>query len=512
MKKSTAVIWCLMILVLCASTAWSVPAPPSPARLVNDKANLLPTDSVAALEDRLRHLEQTTSIEFVVLTVPSLDGEDIESYATEVLQTWGIGKKGKDNGILLLIAPNDRLSRIETGYGLESVFTDAEASEVTREFIIPNMKARQPVAAIMTAADAIIARLQANYLAEPSAPEPPPVPIDWGAVFRVVMVVVLVGAIFSLIVMLVARHWHFRQLLKSCRTGLQIAKTKCDEATRTLMALRQQYVSTAWDKLAIEFDRLDAPHLAASLPQLSTFQLWPSATKIMQLEKLEHTIRGQIKLMDDILAQPKRIIDARVKALKLVEQLEPAGTQVQGLFRHPDVRPERIHPFAAWLPGFTGLIMQAKADARSTDWISMLGLLTEEKKHLIAFTTQANDDITLAETARREGPKLLARLPELQGTIDGRLKKYQGRARRELEAAQKKCEQAAAGGESIVDWVPLYLLLSQAQTDIEQAHSYHQSDSYTPSHTHRSDDSHSSPSFSSFGGGKGGGGGATGSW
>ncbi|HEX9442960.1 MAG TPA: TPM domain-containing protein, partial [Candidatus Binatia bacterium] len=92
--------------------------PPLKAR-VNDYANLLPAERARALEQRLEQFENQTGHQIAVLTVPTLDGEDIEGFGIRVAESWKLGKKGADNGAVLVIAQKDRKLRIEVGYGLE---------------------------------------------------------------------------------------------------------------------------------------------------------------------------------------------------------------------------------------------------------------------------------------------------------------------------------------------------------------------------------------------------------
>src|SRR5688572_33269944 len=97
---------------------------PRPSGHVNDFAQVLTEDDRVYLENFLRSIERDTTAEVVVATVTSLDGMTIEEYANRLFADWGIGKRQRDNGVLLLVAPNDREVRIEVGYGLEGTIPD----------------------------------------------------------------------------------------------------------------------------------------------------------------------------------------------------------------------------------------------------------------------------------------------------------------------------------------------------------------------------------------------------
>jgi uncharacterized protein len=113
---------------------------PRPTGYVNDFASVLDEEAETYLETFLQTLERETSAEVVVATVGSLEGMSIEEYANGLFAEWKIGKAQEDNGLLLLVAPDDRAVRIEVGYGLESLVTDGLAGEIIRTDIIPEFR------------------------------------------------------------------------------------------------------------------------------------------------------------------------------------------------------------------------------------------------------------------------------------------------------------------------------------------------------------------------------------
>ncbi len=106
---------------------------PAPKGKVNDFANLLKPEDRATLEEVVAEVERDTTAEIAVVTVATLGGKPVEEYANRLFSEWGIGKKGRDNGVLILIARDDREMRIEVGYGLEGVLPDGLAGAITRE-------------------------------------------------------------------------------------------------------------------------------------------------------------------------------------------------------------------------------------------------------------------------------------------------------------------------------------------------------------------------------------------
>lgn len=114
-----------------------------PAADVNDFAGVLTPAQKESLEARCRQLREKTGAELAVVTLKSLEGEQIDDFAAGLFKQWGIGQKDRDNGVLLLVALDDRKARIEVGYGLEEILPDALAGRVLGEQLFPAFKRHQ---------------------------------------------------------------------------------------------------------------------------------------------------------------------------------------------------------------------------------------------------------------------------------------------------------------------------------------------------------------------------------
>jgi uncharacterized protein len=123
---------------------------------VTDLADLLPPERERALEARLSAFEGETSHQLAVLTVPSLEGEPIESFALRVAEQWKLGDQRVDNGMLLVVAKADRAARVEVGYGLEGVVPDAVAKRVLEDTMFPRFRAGDFPGGIDAACEALI--------------------------------------------------------------------------------------------------------------------------------------------------------------------------------------------------------------------------------------------------------------------------------------------------------------------------------------------------------------------
>ncbi|MGI8742489.1 MAG: TPM domain-containing protein [Bryobacteraceae bacterium] len=129
-----------------------------PQGYVSDFANVLDADTRAKIEDYCGRVEQSTSVQMALVTVNTLDDQPIEDVANTLYRKWGIGKKGKDEGVLLLLAIQDHKDRVEVGYGLEPILPDGFAGSVLRE-ARPLLQAQQYGPAMLAAAEEIGSRV-----------------------------------------------------------------------------------------------------------------------------------------------------------------------------------------------------------------------------------------------------------------------------------------------------------------------------------------------------------------
>jgi uncharacterized protein len=139
----------------------AVAAPTFPALTgrVVDGANILSPQTEVSLTTKLEALEAKTSRQLVIVTVPSLQGDEIEDYGYQLGRAWGIGEKGRNTGVLLIVAPNERRVRVEVGYGLEGVLTDALSTVILQERVLPKFRTGDFEGGVVSGADALIEQL-----------------------------------------------------------------------------------------------------------------------------------------------------------------------------------------------------------------------------------------------------------------------------------------------------------------------------------------------------------------
>ena len=137
--KKKFIFFVIIAFALAVFPAFAVDVPFLTGR-VTDNAQILSDETRKAVTANLKAHEEKTTNQIAVLTVPTLEGVSIEEYAVTVFNTWKLGQKGKDNGVLLIVAPKDRKLRIEVGYGLEGTMTDGIAGSIIRNAITPFFK------------------------------------------------------------------------------------------------------------------------------------------------------------------------------------------------------------------------------------------------------------------------------------------------------------------------------------------------------------------------------------
>jgi uncharacterized protein len=156
----TGLVAALCILAV-VTLAYALTFPPLTGRVV-DEAGILDPAAKEALERKLADFEAKTTDQFVVVTLKSLQGTSIEDYGYQLGRHWGIGQKDKSNGVLLIVAPNERKVRIEVGYGLEGDLTDAVSKLIIENAILPRFKANDYAGGITRGVDDIIQVLTVN--------------------------------------------------------------------------------------------------------------------------------------------------------------------------------------------------------------------------------------------------------------------------------------------------------------------------------------------------------------
>jgi uncharacterized protein len=181
LRSHSKVLWLLLAVFLplfsFLARAQSVDSLPKPTGYVNDFANVLSPETVAKLTSVLTQLDHSAAnSQIAVVTVRNLNGEDAASYANQLTDKWGMGRKGSDKGALVLLAVDDRKYRIDVGYGLEGILNDAKVGDIGRA-MVPYLRANDYDSAVTLAVGRLaqVIAADANVTLE-NDPTPPPAP------------------------------------------------------------------------------------------------------------------------------------------------------------------------------------------------------------------------------------------------------------------------------------------------------------------------------------------------
>lgn len=180
-------------LIVCSLGTWAQQLPEKPSTLVTDYTNTLSDADRQSLEQRLEAFDDSTSTQIAILIMKSVGQYDINDYAQKVGRQWGIGQKGKNNGILILVAMGDRKMSIQTGYGVEALVPDATTHEIIENDMKPHFRNNDYAGGLNAAVDDLIKYTKGEYKA---AKKPHSSNSGGGAIAIIIIVIVILIIIF----------------------------------------------------------------------------------------------------------------------------------------------------------------------------------------------------------------------------------------------------------------------------------------------------------------------------
>lgn len=179
--------------------------PPPPAQWVTDGANVLGGTEEDLLNRKLQTFEQESGAQFIIYTIPSLEGESVEDFTIRAVEQWKVGQKKYDNGLVLFVFVAEKKVRVEVGYGLEGTVTDAFSSRVIREQIAPRFQQSDYAGGLTAAADALITKIKTGE--EPVAPlQPRGAPQLANGEIGIIPVLVILFVVFFVILPMFSRR------------------------------------------------------------------------------------------------------------------------------------------------------------------------------------------------------------------------------------------------------------------------------------------------------------------
>ena len=194
MKFFVTAIFFLFSFCVNAQIEKDIPPRPNPPRLVNDLTKTLTPAQVEALEKKLVAYDDSTSNQIAVVIVPSLKGYSISEYSLTIGRAWGVGGKQFNNGIVLLVAMEERKARIEIGYGLEGTLADITAKSIIENSITPNFKEGNYYRGLDLGTDKIIEAIAGEYKAPANYGNRKSKGIGFGSIIGLIVLLVIFGA------------------------------------------------------------------------------------------------------------------------------------------------------------------------------------------------------------------------------------------------------------------------------------------------------------------------------
>ncbi len=504
--KRTGYFFVAALFISLAALAAVVGNFPKPVGHVNDWANLLQPDAKAALEEKLRAYEQKTSIEIAIVTTPSLGDMTVEDYTIELAQGWGVGKKGKDNGIVLLIAPNERKLRIEVGYGLEGDFTDMGAGRIRDVAILPHFKnaktaqtngdtetyRREMAAGVIAGADAIIGalgnkpfaeRLEERQRAEEERQRKAKEAEEATKTFVVWLLAALaIGIPVFLAVRAVLRSAQRRRELRELHeaNGNAIEKFEKElariekDAERTsdvLDRIKRENPRDVWRDVDKSFSELAQTFKCglAECEQLKKLraQGWEKSEVVRDAlaDAEEKYVNHPQEILMSVAKLSEELKKVKSESAKFFVNLPGLAAEAEKAASHEDVfrdTRKNIGDAKRKLEEARGL-----AEKSSTNWLAVFALLSSAAALLGAAKTSAKEDVAAVADARKRTPEFLDSVPREIGQaekavndddVEESTKKIVADAKRKYAQAKKEDLKSPAGLASA-----LALLLAAAE-------------------------------------------------
>lgn len=426
-------------LLLGLASVLLIAAAPTYDGYVNDFADIIPDDREVTLEKSLHDYEAKTSIEIAVVTTPSLDGRAIEDYSIELARDWGVGKAGADNGILVLIAPNEHQYRIEVGYGLEADLTDADSSIIARDTLVGAFRAGDLAGGIENLTQALTSHLGSmtpeqralfhQKMQDAEKRRQQAQKAAFMAFLGGVFVLLVFGALFALL------FYGVRAFLRKRRIRMQ-KKKRCED----LLAYAHATES--------EPRRIMAEVAAINLPNLPA---WMQDDKERYVVELEASLEHADHIRTNMLGMIESDLDS-AEALKpeLVSSLEDAEKYLKQLCSIP----EQVQAFRDECEEVVGTV-----SAEIDDLVKHIGALTRKKYRVtdlvpgldVERLVQEKQSITTLLSNRGEGPldasesihnkakRLQKKVASLRQTLDSSIG-MQSSSKRRIAVLKKRIE------------------------------------------------------------------------
>jgi len=506
----------------------AAPEYPKAVGYVNDFAGLLSAEQRLALETELRGFEARTTAEIAVVTVTTLQGYSAQSYTLGLANTWHVGKAEADNGVVLLIAPAEHKVWIEPGRGVRAILTTYTVQGVVNNDILPQFPEHMD-AGIINGVHALMVRLEGGADAPAVSSDQSTRINDDEAWF---ILLVIFGGLVSISGIVYVVNWSVdkfgrkRENLKlasELRSELDLLHTAFEQAKRSISTLQADYLPVLSEHVrknlkTIDLDALESEYSAAQALCNGSWFAVDEARKSARL--FGHRVDAAQDICAEARNTLKGVREAQSEVPRLIESLPAKIASALASAAHEDVLPETRKNIETASRVFVDAKSSAtERSANNVDWFAVHSWLKDVSVYVEKGLADIESNKELAIRARVEGPKLLRELPDLLAKAEKKAGASPKR-RAKLEEARAYYNQAnlATQNGTSIDWLIVYALLMNANSNASAASAPAVSQSSFGNGSHdngssaTSSSNHSFDVFGGFGGGDFGGGGAGGSW
>ena len=545
MEKKKTKILLIILLILTISQQSMALDYPKPVGYVNDYASILTPDQVLKLDNELQNFDNKTTFEITIVTVKSLGGLNIETYTMGLMNTWGVGKKNKDNGVMLLVAINEKKVRIGTGSGMGQVLSDSDASDIIQNDIIPYFKKGDMSGGIISGTERIMSHLNGQNVSSVGnindnsvESKPSFSPEDTKNI-----AIVIFSAI-GIILSIMTGSWILGktkirnknvELLKNLKNNTY--NTLLDvyrNAELSLLTLEQNNPMSVWEKLKSEYAQIDFAYIGKELDniQRDCNKIFSSEDVNKKIQSIEQEINESIKTCKEIEAMQGVIINKKEESEKLIVELPSKIDRVNEILKNKDVSVKTKGMIDSVRKDFVDIEKEIHKDSINwhINWLETYSWLFTISRNLDSIKNKAEEDIDSANYARERGPEILQKLPDLIEKLERKLSSSGSKeartmftdAKRKYQEAQRlstsSSDTTRSSDTSSSDMLDVYFMAIMANNLLNQAEKTHV-------HYHNSEISHSSGGasgsysgrrgsggFGGFGGGGSSGGGSSGGW
>lgn len=531
--RLSAFIGVLLVVAISAATRFSFAQEyPTSVGYVNDFAGIVSQDQAEKLTFEIKDFDAKTTIEIAVVTVPSLQGYSIETYTLGLAKTWGVGKKDKNNGVVLLVAQNERKVRIEVGRGLERMLSNSVSGQIIQNDILPHFRANRMGDGIVAGVHRIMEHLSSRGANDALGSIPPAsssndsdnagksfLNVALGIFGIVVGIGILSIPIICLAVWMKKKVLFKREnlaLLSGHRDQLNALIGAHPRAKTALATLRNNNPPAVWSSLTEAFARINLQAMENEFSQLASACNESVFRRVEdmrdRLDSFEKKIRDQQKVLANIEKTLEEVVTAKTGSADLLEALPSKIVTAKEAIQHPDV----MMKTKRWLENAAAEFDEAMAlagaiPAINVNWLDVYSRLTAVSAAVGKTEKNVESDKEMAIRARAEGPELLKKFPELLDEIEKKIGSSSER-RQMLEEARTRYSEAYAIANQKDDWMTVFLILMVANSLIYRAQASH-GVGYSPDGSSDSNSSSGGSSgFGGFGGGDFSGGGSSGNW